>query len=63
MEQGTSVNIGGGCYEFTSDEERKKTGLKAIFRDSVAVPAYGGEFISWHCPRCRKVMLWLDSRE
>ena len=53
MEKGIVEGVGQGgehFYEFTSDEEMKKTGLKGILT-------------AWHCPNCKKVLMWMDSKE
>ncbi|MDO5547415.1 MAG: PF20097 family protein [Eubacteriales bacterium] len=51
-------------YEFTSKKEMQKKGIKGYFlRNTVSIPMYGGVFPAWHCPKCKKALLWLDSAE
>ena len=63
MEQGTveAIGQGGGhFYEFTSDE----TGLKGFFaRKTVSVETSALESPAWHCPNCKKILMWMDSKE
>lgn len=67
MEAGIAECIGAGFefyYEFTSYEEAKKKGIKGFFtRNTITVPSLGGDFKAWHCPQCKKVMLWLNAKE
>ncbi len=48
---------------FTSDLEKAKTGLQGFFRYTVAVPMQMEEQAAWHCPECKKVLMWVRSRE
>ena len=53
---------GSSCYEFTSDEEKKKRGLKGFFtRKTVTVSASNFEHPAWYCPKCKKVLMWMDT--
>lgn len=67
MEEGKVECIGGGFehfYEFTSDEEAKKKGIKGFFtRETITVPSYNEKSPAWHCPNCKKVMMWLEAKE
>lgn len=67
MEQGTVEGIGQGgghWYEFTSNEERQKIGIKGFFtRKTVSVEATVLDYPAWHCPKCRKVLMWMDCKE
>lgn len=67
MEQGTVEGYaqgGDSSYEFISNEERQKKGIKGFFtRNAVTVLPYPAEHQAWHCPQCKKVMLWMDSDE
>lgn len=67
MEQGTAEAIGQGgghWYEFTSDEEKKKTGLKGFFTmKTISVETSALESPAWHCPKCKKILIWIDSKE
>lgn len=67
MKQGTVMGIGQGgghYYEFTSDEEKKKTGLKSLFsQKTISVKSTVLEYPAWHCPKCKKILMWVDSKE
>lgn len=67
MEKGTIQGIrqgGGSWYEFTSDEEKKKKGIKAFLtRNTVNVSTTVMEQAAWHCPKCKKVLMWMDADE
>ena len=67
MEQGTVEGYAQGgshSYEFTADTEKKKTGIKGFFsRKTVTVLQYPGEQRAWHCPHCKKVLMWMDAEE
>jgi len=67
MEQGTVVGIGQGgghWYEFTSNEEKWKTGIKGFFtKKTISVEATVLDYPAWHCPKCKKVLMWMDSKE
>lgn len=67
MEKGTVTCVGAGFesyYEFTSDKEAEKKGLKGFFtKKTITVPSGIGESQAWHCPQCKKVLMWLDSKE
>ena len=66
MEQGTVEGYAQGgahSYEFTADTE-KKTGIKGFFsRKIVTVLPYPEEQRAWHCPHCKKVLMWMDAEE
>ena len=58
MEQGVTE------YEFTSETERAKKGIRGFFtRQTIDIPSVLGEHPAWHCSRCRKVLMWVDSKE
>ena len=63
MEQGTVEGIGqsgGHWYEFTSNEEKKKCGLKGFFtRKTISVETSVLEKTAWYCPKCKKILMWL----
>ena len=67
MEQGTVEGIGqsgGHWYEFTSNEEKKKCGLKGFFtRKTISVETSVLEKTSWYCTKCKKILMWMDSNE
>lgn len=67
MEKGTVTGIGQGgghYYEFTSDEEKKKTGIKGFFtQKTISVKSTVLETSAWHCPKCKKILMWTDSKE
>ena len=67
MEAGTAVCINPGpenWYEFTSAQEKEKRGLKGFFtKRTVCIPSTLEEYPAWHCPHCRKVLLWAHSKE
>ena len=67
MEQGTVEGYAQGeshSYEFTDDIEKKKTGIKGFFsRKTVTVLPYPAEQRAWHCPHCKKVLMWMDAEE
>ena len=68
MEQGTVQGIGQGgghWYEFTSDEEKNwKTGIKGFFtQKSISLKTSVIESPAWHCPNCKKDLMWMDSKE
>ena len=67
MEKGIVEGVGQGgehFYEFTSDEEMKKTGLKGILtRKNISIKTSVLESPAWHCPNCKKVLMWMDSNE
>lgn len=67
MEEGTVEGIGqgGGHYfEFVSKEGKKKTGIKGFFtRKTINVYSGVTEHQAWHCPKCKKVLMWMDSDE
>lgn len=52
-------------YEFTSDEEKNwKTGIKGFFtQKSISLKTSVIESPAWHCPNCKKVLMWMDSKE
>lgn len=67
MEQGTVEGIGQGgghWYEFTSNEEKQKTGIKGFFtKKTISVEATVLDYPAWRCPKCRKVLMWMDCKE
>ena len=67
MEQGTAECVGAGFeswYEFTSGTEKAKKGIAgSLTRQTITVPATLAEHSAWHCPMCRKVLMWVDSKE
>ena len=67
MEQGTVEGIGqsgGHWYEFTSNEEKKKCGLKGFFtRKTISVETSVLVKTAWYCPKCKKILMWMDSNE
>ena len=67
MEQGTVECVGAGFvswHEFTSETEKAKKGIAGLLtRQTITVPAALAEQPAWHCPRCRKVLMWVDSKE
>lgn len=67
MEQGTAECVGAGSeswYEFTSETEKRKKGISGLLtRQTITIPSTLAEHHAWHCPRCRKVLMWVDSKE
>ena len=67
MERGTAECVGagfGGWYEFTSETEKRKKGIAGLLtRQTITIPSTLAEHSAWHCPRCRKVLMWVDSKE
>ena len=67
MEHGTAECIGAGLeswYEFTSETEKAKKGIAGFLtRQTTTIPPALAEYPAWHCPRCRKVLMWVDSKE
>ena len=68
MTEGTIIGHGQGAgayYEFTSEEEKKsKTGFKKIFRETTVMStACESEYPAWHCPKCKKLLLWMDCKD
>ncbi len=54
----------GSFYEFTSDEELKKTGIKGFFRrNTIQVSTTIVEQKAWYCPECKKILMWMDADE
>ena len=66
MEHGTVECIGAGFesgYEFTPETEKAKKGIAGFLtRQTITVPSTLTEHPAWHCPRCRKVLMWVDSK-
>ena len=67
MEQGTAECVGAGFeswYEFTSATEKAKKGIAGLFtRQTITFPSTLPESPASHCPRCRKVLLRVASKE
>lgn len=67
MEQGTAECVGAGFegwYEFTSETEKRKKGIAGLLtRQTITIPSTLAEHSAWHCPMCRKVLMWVDSKE
>lgn len=67
MEQGTAECVGAGSeswYEFTSQAEKRKKGIAGLLtQQTITIPFTLAEHHAWHCPRCRKVLMWVDSKE
>lgn len=68
MEKGIIEGIGQGLeawYEFTSDKERQKRGLKGFFtRKTIKINPHTLEDThAWHCPNCKKILAWMNSDE
>ena len=65
MEKGTVEGYAQGgahTYEFTSDSEKVKTGIKGFFsRKTVSILPYAMEQPAWHCAQCKKVLMWMDA--
>lgn len=66
MERGTVECVGAGFesgYEFTPEAERAKKGIAGFFtRQTITIPSTLAEHPAWHCPRCEKVLMWVDSK-
>lgn len=67
IEQGTAECVGAGFeswYEFTSETEKRKKGIAGLLtRQIITIPSTLAEHSAWHCPMCRKVLMWVDSKE
>ena len=67
MQQGIVEGYGQGghsWYEFTSDEEKKKKGLKGFFtKEIINISTDSMEHCAWYCPKCKKVLMWMDTDE
>ena len=67
MEQGTAECVGAGSesrYEFTSQAEKRKKGIAGLLtQQTITIPSTLAEHHAWHCPMCRKVLIWVDSKE
>ena len=67
MEHGSVEGIGQGgghWYEFTSDEEKKKTGIKGFFtKKTISVASSVLDSPAWHCPHCKKILMWMNAKE
>lgn len=67
MEKGTVEGYAQGgahMYEFTSDGEKRKTGIKGFFsRETVSIRTYPTERPAWHCTQCKKILMWMDADE
>lgn len=65
MEKGTAIGIGQGIrswYGFTSDKEKK--GAKGFFtKHIINISPSCVEFPAWYCPECKKILMWMDSKE
>ena len=47
-----------------SDEEKKKKGLKGFFtKEIINISTDNMEHCAWYCPRCKKVLMWMDTDE
>ena len=65
MEHGTVTCVGAGFeswYEFTKAEKSKKGIVGFLIRQPVTIPSTLAEHPAWHCSKCRKVLMWLDSK-
>lgn len=41
-----------------------KTGIKGFFtQKSISLKTSVIESPAWHCPNCKKVLMWMDSKE
>lgn len=67
MEHGTIDSFGQGgsaMYQFTADTEKEKKGIKGFFTKNIVSVLPGQyECSGWHCPKCKKVLMWLSSDE
>ena len=67
MERGTAECVGAGFeswYEFTPETENAKKGIAGFLtRQTITIPSILAECPAWHCPMCRKVLMWVDSKE
>ncbi len=67
MEEGTAECVGAGFenwYEFTPVIKKGKKGIVGFLtQQTVTIPSTLAEHPAWHCPRCRKVLMWVDSKE
>ena len=44
--------------------KKKKTGIKGFFFSmTVTILPYPAEQRAWHCPHCKKVLMWMDAEE
>lgn len=67
METGTVEGIGQGMghwYEFTSETEKRKKGILVSFtRNTISVDPVNLEMPAWYCPNCKKILMWMNSKE
>ena len=67
MERGTAECVGAGFeswHEFTPETEKEKKGIAGFLtRQTITIPSTLAECPAWHCPMCRKVLMWVDSKE
>lgn len=49
--------------EFVSETEKEKKGIKSLFKEKVYISKGIDEYCAWHCPNCKKVLIWADSEE
>lgn len=49
--------------EFTSEAEESKKGLAGFLRETITVPLTMEKQIAWHCPKCKRVLMWVESEE
>ena len=48
----------------TSDEEKKKKGLKGFFtKEIISISTDNMEHCAWYCSKCKKVLMWMDTDE
>ena len=46
------------------DEEKKKSGIVGFFtRETVSISTTIREQDAWYCPKCKKVLMWMDTDE
>ncbi|MGN8914580.1 PF20097 family protein [Anaerofustis butyriciformans] len=66
MEEGSVIaySLAFGVWnEFITKKEAEKKGFKAMFRKTITIPLKMEEQKAWHCPNCKKVLMWVDSKE
>ena len=45
-------------------ELRRGEGIAGFFtRQAITIPSTPAEHPAWHCPRCQKVLMWINSKE
>ena len=67
MQQGIVEGYGQGghsCYEFTSDEEKQKKGLKGLFtKEIMSISTDIMSLCARYCSKCKEVVMRMETDE